>query len=480
MGSEESWESPVRFRRPVFDEIAHGIDSLEQIISVTGPRRVGKSTLLKQIVSYLISEKSVDPDLIVYYSFDDPTLYRAEMSGGEMFESLMSQMVDSGTPDKPIYFFLDEIQTLERWEQYLKKYFDLKYPFKFIISGSASSPIFKRSRESLLGRVKDFHLLPFSFKEYLLFRAHNESRSDIIKEVGEQSKRGAEVRGMIVNNPEYLETESVGLLRLPKKLWEYCEGHLSHYIVEGGFPEVWRMQSQDQKIDYLFDNQVKKVIMEDLVLAVELRKPELLKTFYISLLEKPGREVNKTRLSQELGIGVRQIDKYLPLLEMTDLVRSANKFRRSSQRVRSGNQKFYPVDMALRNAVLRIGKEILKDDAALGLYAETFVFNALKKWGGVLSIDFYRNSKQEEVDFIVHAGPNKFLPVEVKYASLWRPGDIKAMKKFYEKHSSEVPRGIVVTKDRKEFGKLSSFKNTDDLAYDPFCIPLVQFLLMFD
>lgn len=68
------------------------------------------------------------------------------------------------------YLFLDEIQRLDRWELYIKKYYDLKYPVRFVLSGSASSPIFKKSRESLLGRVKDYHLPPFSFREFLLCR----------------------------------------------------------------------------------------------------------------------------------------------------------------------------------------------------------------------------------------------------------------------------------------------------------------------
>lgn len=62
--------------------------------------------------------------------------------------------------DHPIYVFLDEIQRFGRWE-FLKKYFDLHYPVRFAISGSTSSPICKKSRESLLGRIKDYHIIAF-------------------------------------------------------------------------------------------------------------------------------------------------------------------------------------------------------------------------------------------------------------------------------------------------------------------------------
>ncbi|MDI6688693.1 MAG: AAA family ATPase, partial [Desulfobacterales bacterium] len=62
-----------------------------------------------------------------------------------------------------------------KWELYLKKYYDLKFSIRFIVSGSASSPIFRSSQESLLGRIKDRHLLPFSFREFCLFRLREQS-----------------------------------------------------------------------------------------------------------------------------------------------------------------------------------------------------------------------------------------------------------------------------------------------------------------
>ena len=47
------------------------------------------------------------------------------------------------------YLFLDEIQRFARWELCLKKFYDLKTPVRFVVSGSANAPIFKKSRESL-------------------------------------------------------------------------------------------------------------------------------------------------------------------------------------------------------------------------------------------------------------------------------------------------------------------------------------------
>ena len=59
------------FKRPIFHKIYNELLSLKQIISITGPRRVGKTTLLKQIIQSLISDGHAAPDQIIYFSFDE-------------------------------------------------------------------------------------------------------------------------------------------------------------------------------------------------------------------------------------------------------------------------------------------------------------------------------------------------------------------------------------------------------------------------
>ena len=71
------------FKRPIFHKIYKDLLSLKQIISITGPRRVGKTTLLKQIIQALIQDGHAKPSEIIYFSFDDPLM--AEPYIGERF-----------------------------------------------------------------------------------------------------------------------------------------------------------------------------------------------------------------------------------------------------------------------------------------------------------------------------------------------------------------------------------------------------------
>ena len=100
----------------------------------------------------------------------------------------------------------------------------------------------------------------------------------------------------------------------------------------------------------------------------------------------------------------------------------------------------------------------------MGFYAENLVFNALRQFEGVIELSYYKDARRE-LDFVVHVGGKRYLPVEVKY----REGvdDLAAIKYFMKEHGQ--PLGIVVTKD---FFSAPEEKN---LLF----IPLSIFLLFF-
>jgi predicted AAA+ superfamily ATPase len=333
------------YQRPVVGEVVADLAEIPQAISVTGPWRVGKSTAVKQVISRLIKEKQVNPKQILYFSFDDPEVFASEETQRIIFDLLVEH---TGQSEKMKYFFLDEIQRLPRWELFIKKYYDLKRPVRFIVSGSASSPIFRSSQESLLGRIKDRHLLPFSFREYCQYHLRKEkSFSQILAQC---------------NNLRFLLLEGDGsgalecLMQLHGELKPFqakIDKAVVDYCREGGFPEVWELADPVRKIEYLMEQQVRKVLYEDLMALIQYRKPENVLRFFVYLLANPGVEINATKIASDAGVERRVVEENLPRLEMTDLILRIQKFSHSPLRVRQGNIKCYPVDMALRNAVLK-------------------------------------------------------------------------------------------------------------------------------
>ena len=447
------------FKRPVFRKIYDDLLSLKQIISITGPRRVGKTTILKQIIQSLIQEKRAEPSQIVYFSFDDPLL--VDLRTREHFFDELMRWADVKRRDKTVYFMFDEVQKFDRWELYLKKYYDLSFPFRFVISGSASSPIFRKSRESLLGRIKDNHILPFSFKEFVYFRKFQDAQ--LLDFVNRTNQFGKKLQRDRVVNWGEVKSES-GPLEIQGRVFQELQNLLNDYFIEGGFPEAWEIKDVVQKQKYLFDNQVQKVIFEDLVIAAEFRKPENIKSYYLSLIEQPGQEINVQKTSQKIGASRPMLEKYLPLLEMTDLVKTLPRFSKRPFKFRRGSVKCYLIDLALRNAILKLDQALLSDAVMMGLYAENLVFNALRQFEGAIELSYFKDAKRE-IDFIAHLGGKKYLPVEVKFRT--SIDDVASIQYFLKEYSQNF--GIVVTKD---FHKVEEDQRI-------LFIPLSIFLLFF-
>ena len=336
------------FRRDVFDAVYADVTTLPQMVSVTGPRRVGKTTLLQQCIQKIIAD-APDPTAqaqrIVYFSMQDPLLDFPGFNQDKFFNDLIAAAVRASRQGVT-YLFLDEIQRFTRWELYLKKYYDLKTPVRIVVSGSASTPIFKKSRESLLGRIKDFHVLPFSFREWfdlsvsqdLFIRPMSSDGSSFTKQIGKI------IQELDAENLPYV-LQDYANLSAPNSVVE-------NFLHEGGFPEVWDLPTQLAKQEYLYQNQVERVIFEDLLLAAEFRKPEMLRRFYLGLLKDPGRETNLTQLSKSIELSRSTIESYFPLLEATDLVWRLHKHTSTKATPKAGNFKTYLVDLAVRNAVM--------------------------------------------------------------------------------------------------------------------------------
>ncbi|MBI5007959.1 MAG: ATP-binding protein [Nitrosomonadales bacterium] len=470
-GGEAAFAGLPEFHRDVFDDLYADIQRLPQMISVTGPRRVGKSTLLRQCIRKLIQEHGKEQaQRIVYFTMDDPALLLPHVDMDRFFEDLVAEFA-TRAKDGTVYLFLDEIQKFPRWELYLKKHYDLKTPVRFVVSGSASAPIFRKSRESLLGRIHDYSVLPFSFREFYCFTFlpsadHNASR--------EMLSLGNEIRKN--RTPKEVVTSLSRIVAAPKNIdGERLVGEiLNLFFFEGGFPEVWKLPDILAKQEYLYQNQIERVIFEDLLVAAEFRKPEMLRRFYLGLLAEPGRETNITKLAKDIAIAPGTITTYFPLLEATDLVWRLHKYTGSKATAKAGNFKSYLVDLAVRNAVMKLTPErLLADEPVLGLYAENIVANHLSRWPGLVELAYYRE-RNNELDFIVDLGATR-IGIEVKYRATLNENELNKSRAIAETLGCEA--FVVVCKKRPDE---SLEKRLQEKSKIPLAVvPLADFLLLF-
>ncbi len=455
------------FRRDVFDELYADVTGLPQMVSVTGPRRVGKSTLLQQCIQQLLAD-AADPaalaQRIVYFSMQDPGLELPGFDPDRFFNELVKAAA-TAAKEGVAYLFLDEIQRFPRWELYLKKFYDLKTPVRFVVSGSASTPIFRKSRESLLGRIKDYHVLPFSFREWWAARKGDGLLPQLTRSLGGRAQASVDGRSAWAEFVQFLGASDLSFVPSLE---------VETFLFEGGFPEVWNLPTLLAKQDYLYQNQVERVIFEDLLLAAEFRKPEMLRRFYLGLLKDPGRETNLSQVSKELGMVRSTIESYFPLLEATDLVWRLHKHTSTKATPKAGNFKTYLVDLAVRNAVMKLDQAHLVADATLmGAYAENVVANHLRRWPGLVELGYWRRNN-DEIDFIVDLGHSR-IAVEVKYRNEVQDKDVLKAARLAGEHGCEAC--VVVSKEPLAAEAVVRLKAAASLPLA--VLPLAAFLMLF-
>src|SRR3989344_4759472 len=156
-------EFALPYKRKLFDEILKYL-KLRQIIGIVGLRRVGKTTLIYQIIDYLI-KNGINQKDIIYFSFDE-----AKNEPREILRVYEESIIKEKISNRKIFIFFDEIQKVEDWQNKIKVFYDLYPNIKFFISGSASLDILLKAKESLAGRIFYFSADLLSFREFLEFK----------------------------------------------------------------------------------------------------------------------------------------------------------------------------------------------------------------------------------------------------------------------------------------------------------------------
>ena len=131
---------------------------------ITGLRRTGKTTLMYQLISFLL-RSGIKPRNILYFTFDER---KKELK--DIVREYEEKVLKERVREKKVFIFLDEIHKLDGWADKLKILYDFNPKAKIIVSGSASLNLMRSARESLAGRCIFHRLNPLSFREFLILK----------------------------------------------------------------------------------------------------------------------------------------------------------------------------------------------------------------------------------------------------------------------------------------------------------------------
>lgn len=418
-------------------EANHGLALL-----INGPRRVGKTTIINQIIRCLIEDKKIPTNRILFFSLDDPIIQQLpQKDQGILFEALLAQWAQVAgtalrTSPHTLYCFLDEVQRLPRWELYIKRYIDLRYPIRFIISGSASHTIFRKSLESLLGRLVDISLPPFTFREFVRF--HYPEHRDFLTMLAEDVLDIGEYSSVVKFNRRlegYIKPNTA-------RQWNH---YADEYAKKGGFPQLWTMGTAAERSAFIDQQFVERVTLEDLRLVKEIRRPEIFHQFLRYAFARTSQEYNLEELASLIHTTRVTLTEALPLLLQTELIRKVERFTGKPVRLRSTHAKLYAADLVLMQGITKIVTSLEGEER--GRVAETLVHNVIRLFPGISDVSYYREpSGKQEVDFIVRVG-SRMIPIEVTYQNQMDNQHRGSIRTFLEAHGKQNNFGILITKE---------------------------------
>ncbi len=333
-----------------------------RIVTVTGIRRCGKSSLLGLAINRLL-KNGVPRERILYVGFDDERFL--SMSPDNFDELLQAyREMYPHIAIKDVYMFFDEIQLVKGWELFVLRVYK-NYCKHIFITGSTAKMLSEEMASALRGWPDEYREYPLSFSEYLRFKNIEANR--------------------------YTEE---GKAVLASAFRTYCE--------EGGFPEVALTTTKSDKIKIL-QSYFNTMLFRDMMEHYNIGTPSFVVRYFLKRvmnnLTKPTSVNNIYNDLKSQGLKVSKDSLYLWLDYACNIfmLRKVEKYDKSIVKQRSASAKYYVADIALHNAVL------LPESEDSGKALENIVYLNLERSLGEEDRVFYFNDSKE-CDFVVQRG----------------------------------------------------------------------------
>ncbi len=347
------------YRRQIEPLVRQG-SSNYPVVMLTGPRQVGKTTLLKHLCE---SDRT-------FVTLDDPeTRSLAKLQPKLFFERYKPPLL------------IDEIQYAPELFPYIKMIVDSKNQNGlFWITGSQIFPLMQGVSESLAGRV-------------LLLRLYGLSLSEI----------GA------VPSREF-PRDITHYLSEPKSV------DIDRRIVEGSYPRI--IVERDIAAEGFYGSYFQTYLERDVRTIANIEDMMQFSSFIKLAATRTGQELNMASLAKAVGVDNTTIKRWLKILEISGIITFLNPYSANLGKRIVKRPKLYFMDTGLVCYLCAVDSvQTYQNSPLKGGIFETFVVTEiLKSWwyaGKTPSVYYYRDSAQKEIDIIVERG-NYLYPFEIK------------------------------------------------------------------
>lgn len=404
--------------------------TIRRFAVLSGGRRVGKTTILYQMIENLIDE-GINPKNILYATFDNPIL---KLVSVEVVLSIYESLYPiEGTR----YLFFDEIQYTDQWELWMKVMYDSRKDIRMAATGSASPILEKGTADSGTGRWSVLKIPTLSFYEYCRLLGLEEPE--------------------LPEAPQFSKLTDMSNAQLGDLMDRFAplQNQFNRYLMIGGFPELVLSDDDVYAQRMLREDVVDKVIKRDVLTMFNIRSPLLLEKLFLYLCMNSTEIFNATTAAKELeNVSVATVENYLGALKMSNLIYLAKPMNVGSKGALKGKPKIFIADAAIRNAVLMID-DILSDEKELGVAVETAVYKHMVSFyqGSTAQIGYFRKAKdnQKEVDVVVQL-PREEILCEVKYRSNSHIPATDAIVELCQDEGAKITSAFLITKRLDDFG----------------------------
>ena len=366
------------------------------VVLISGPRQVGKTTILKNI----------ETGSRTYVTLDNPMLKALAQDEPEIFLQRFK---------RPI--LIDEIQYAPQLFPYIKMEVDEnKKPGDFWLTGSQQFHLMKNVSESLAGRVAILRLQGFSDFEV---------------------NKNPQVEQFI---PEYDYLLNLSNNMKPQKLPQIYEK-----IWRGAFPLLLTNKSTDRNTFY--DSYIQTYLQRDVRDLTKVGDEKAFVKFLRATAARTGQLVNYADIARDADISANTAKAWLSILETSGLIYFLEPYYNNRTKRLVKAPKLYFMDTGLCTYLTKWPTpESLEAGAMSGNILETYIMCELLKsyWhnGKQPPFYFYRDKDQKEIDLLIEQG-GKIYPIEFKKTS--NP-DKKAVSNFktLEKLNLTIGSGAVI------------------------------------
>ena len=270
--------------RPVLRELQKELSN-RKIVVLSGLRRTGKSTLMQQMIQFLVRKKGVLAKRIIYMAFSQEN---NELEN--IIDRYLKEVLRGTEQEKQkIYIFLDEIQYVPQWQKVLSVYFAKHKNFKFFISGSMVLHVGEHTPKNIKNKFKEIEVKPLDFEEYL------------------------NLKGIQIDAKQ------------EKKYEQEMKTYFRNYLLHGGFIETQKLDAGMRR-QYIKENILERIIYKDIPQNFRVSKPGVLNRLVRLIAYEPGVFGNFKHIAKKLSCDQRTIARYVSYLEKAGLVRNLYNF----------------------------------------------------------------------------------------------------------------------------------------------------------